>query len=686
MKEEAHPLGLTVNANGELLRHGERYYAVGINYFSAFNRRLANAEDTSYREGFAALAEHRIPFVRFAACGFWPNDWRRYQEDKEAYFALMDDVVRAAEEHGIGLVPSLFWYYASVPDAVGEPMQAWGDPKSKTIAFMREYVEDVVTRYVDSPAIWAWELGNEYSLTADLPNASEHRPWVHPNLGTPTERSEADEMTHACVVTASREFAKAVRQFDKTRAITPGHSMPRPSAHHMRVEKSWERDTVEQFTANLIEVNPEPNDLVSVHLYPFDKEKRFGQERVAYEELLRLCLDACYGAGKAFFVGEFGASDKEEEGGRDNARRENYALLSAIERSGVQLAALWNFDLPSQEDFINVTTTNHRSYLLDALANTNRRMRLGLWREATHGVRIGAGPLRGTVYDNEANAERSGSGFNPLIHAKYPNQNLFRGDYVGLNFEHLFNGTEADKDLCMFTPRKDPCVVFSHSADSVTLRWPAEGSAWGMECEMAYEMGEACVVDMAFTAVPTQKRYPLGYAAMMWASYMNHTRGRTIHFWGMNGDEEGWVTFGEDTAEGFETGTIACHGVPDLPYEEGTKTLNILEHPTKKFLLPFYYGLVDGDGDPKTDGDTMVYIMMFDRKEPIRFALWNFITDASGAPDPTSPAWDWQYVIRNPKVGKKYGYRACMVYKPFAGADDVRKVYDFWAQRFPANE
>ena len=36
----------------------------------------------------------------------------------------------------------------------------------------------------------------------------------------------------------------------------------------------------------------------------------------------------------------------------------------------------------------------------------------------------------------------------------------------------------------------------------------------------------------------------------------------------------------------------------------------------------------------------MAYAMMFDQEAPIRFALWNYIRDESGRPDPHSPAWD----------------------------------------------
>ena len=370
-----HGLGLTVSESGVLLKDGEPYRGMGINYFSAFSRRLQNAEDTSYREGFKELSSRGIPFVRFMACGFWPSDWKLYFSDKDAYFELMDDVVNAAEEHGIGIIPSLFWYHGCLPDLVEESHDQWGNPESKTIALMRQYTREMVSRYVDSPAVWAWELGNEYNLAADLPNAAEHRPKIVPRLGTALSRSEKDDLTTEMLLVIFREFAKTVRSLDPTRPITPGNSIPRPAAHHMRTERTWERDTPEQFAANLALVNPDPNNLVSIHLYPHANERRFAKDELDYEEVLTLCLAACAKEGKALFVGEFGARDDEEHGGREQAKRESRALIAAIEKCGVPLSALWNYDLPQQESYINVTPTNHRAYLLDELGAANRRMR-----------------------------------------------------------------------------------------------------------------------------------------------------------------------------------------------------------------------------------------------------------------------------------------------------------------------
>lgn len=366
--------------DGALYKDGRLYRAVGINYFSAFCRTLADPGDVSYRDGFAVLASHKIPFIRFNAGGFWPCEWKAYREDKEAYFKRMDAVVAAAREAGLGLIPSLFWLNACVPDLAGEPRNQWANPDSKTVAFMRQYVREVVTRYEGEPAIWAWELGNEYSLECDLPNAADFRPLVHVALGTAASRSEADDLTHDMVVAASRLFAEEVRRHDPHRLITTGHSLPRPAAQHLRRERAWKDDSVEEFSQNLLEVSPDPVNLISVHLYPFDR-KRFGRTDVAYAEILKIAQAAASRAGKVLFVGEFGAP--EEKGEVRQAREQALAMFDAIVESEVPLAALWNFDLPSQEDTINVTAGNSRSWLLDEIQKANERIAAKISSEDT---------------------------------------------------------------------------------------------------------------------------------------------------------------------------------------------------------------------------------------------------------------------------------------------------------------
>jgi len=348
--------GLTVDADGRLLRDGDPYRGFGVNYFSAFSRVLLDPDDTSYEEGFKELASYGIPFARVMFTGFWPSNMKLYMEDKAAYFQRMDAVVKSAEKNGIGLIPSLFWYDGAVPDMVAEPRDQWGNPKSKTHAFMRDYTREVVTRYKDSPAIWGWELGNEYSLGADLPNAAEHRPKIVPHLGTLTSRSERDDLTHEMLYTAFVEFAKEVRKYDPDRIISTGNSIPRASSWHQREENSWTKDNYEQTFEILAGQNPDPVDVISIHIY--------GDVQDSIPQMMEMSAKL----EKPLFIGEFGVPGSGTE-----VETAFAALLAAVEKERVPLAALWVYDLAMQSGY-TVTGSNERAYQLKALAEANERL------------------------------------------------------------------------------------------------------------------------------------------------------------------------------------------------------------------------------------------------------------------------------------------------------------------------
>ncbi|MEM1782715.1 MAG: cellulase family glycosylhydrolase, partial [Nanopusillaceae archaeon] len=119
------------------------------------------------------------------ASGFWPKDWELYFKDKEKYFALLDEVINTAKKYNVGVILTLFWNVSTIPDLMGEPISAWGNPKSKTIKFMKEYTKEIVLRYKDVTAVWGYEFGNEYNLISDLPKGYQK---VAPQYGTPIKR------------------------------------------------------------------------------------------------------------------------------------------------------------------------------------------------------------------------------------------------------------------------------------------------------------------------------------------------------------------------------------------------------------------------------------------------------------------------------------------------------------------
>jgi len=364
-KTKNYPLGLYVE-NGVLKRSGEPYCSIGVNYFDLFYRVLNNTNDNSYVKGIEQLSEAKIPFARFMCGGFWPAENKLYFDDKKTYFKLLDKIVDTAEKNNVGLIPSLFWYYPCVPDTMKEPIDQLGNPKSKTISFIKSFMKEVVMRYKDSPAIWGWEVGNEYNLHIDLPNASEHRPWVYPDLGTPTNRTERDDFKSHQMHVVFDEIAKVVRKFDKNRILVTGNAVPHRFAYHATTENSWKEDTRKQFNEILLRDNPDPFNTISVHVYPVKDKKYVGRAKNV-EEVIKFSQELALSAKKPLFIGEFGVPNSYSNEVQSVYKR----MIKAIKKNKVPLSALWVYDFSKQDKEWNITFDNNRKYMLQIISEAN---------------------------------------------------------------------------------------------------------------------------------------------------------------------------------------------------------------------------------------------------------------------------------------------------------------------------
>jgi hypothetical protein len=188
------------------------------------------------------------------------------------------------------------------------------------------------------------------------------------------------------VDTALRSFTEEVRKHDPHRMLSTGHAIPRPSAHHQRTELSWKRDSRDQYKQVLRDQNPDPYDSIGIHIYPKSLDQNyFGQEHDTYTDVLRATMEAAREVNKAVFVGEFGAPDgpksgrgekrKDDDHCREKAREQNQELFRVLLDLEIPLSNYWVYDFDHQEHFINVTSRNHRSYVLDMLREANKTLR-----------------------------------------------------------------------------------------------------------------------------------------------------------------------------------------------------------------------------------------------------------------------------------------------------------------------
>jgi len=384
---------LTVSADGVFMRNGKAYQGIGVNYFNAFYRTILNTSDTTYSAGFKYLSNNKIPFVRFSATGFWPNELSLYQTNKALYFSALDKFVKCAERNGVGLIPSLFWFYATVPDLMGEHMNQWANPNSKTIAFMRTYTAEVVSRYKDSPAIWGWEIGNEFNSYCDLlDQAINFLPKVNIAGGTPATRTIEDAFTTNILRAALTEFTTTVRMYDPNRPIFSGNAMPAANMYHRYKYANWTQDSSADFTSLLDVQNPSGLKSLTIHLYPDQVINHFSNKIADINIVIQEAMRSANELKRPFFLGEFGSPKTL---GTVIEAQKFQEILSAVIDNKVQLSALWVYDFSSQDADWNITQTNSRKYQLDAIINANAQFLLSAGINETKDINLSC-----SVYPN----------------------------------------------------------------------------------------------------------------------------------------------------------------------------------------------------------------------------------------------------------------------------------------------
>lgn len=332
----------------------------GVNCYDLFYQRFATSKPADPVARLQALKKAGISVVRFSASPFWPTEWKRFDASRETYLAFLDTVFAAAEQVGVKLVPTAIWAAFALSDYMGEAYSAWGNPASKTRAYMASYVPVLVKRYANSKALLAWEFTNEMNAYADLPNGETFFPPVSTSAGTPSARTAADRITAAACQSASAHFTQLVRQTVGNVSVSSGADMPLYNQIHL-ASGSWDADNDSQIGMAMSQSLAGGANVLSVHLYTKSLKSRPASAST-YLALLKIARAAADAAGAKLMVGEFGVAT-----GNQAADKITFAaMLSAMRSARVDYAMMWNYDWPAQTDW-NVDFTNARSWMLGML-------------------------------------------------------------------------------------------------------------------------------------------------------------------------------------------------------------------------------------------------------------------------------------------------------------------------------
>jgi hypothetical protein len=114
-------------------------------------------------------------------------------------------------------------------------------------------------------------------------------------------------------------------------------------------------------------------DTLGIHIYA-DKEvnAECGHWATGWMDYLAALRELAVETQRPIFIGEFGLADGGEHT-PEEVRRRFKEVMDAMEQNGVDLAAVWVFDLKNQTGNWNITTDNERAYMLQDVIEANRR-------------------------------------------------------------------------------------------------------------------------------------------------------------------------------------------------------------------------------------------------------------------------------------------------------------------------
>ncbi len=252
------------------------------------------------------------------------------------------------------------------------------------------------------------------------------------------------------------------------------------------------------------------------------------------------------------------------------------------------------------------------------------------------------------------------AGYNGIASLRHKQRydNAFVPTIAGLNFEHIHDGTTIGLTE-KFEPRKFPMQLRRINAHTVELYQPPTGN-WKLESCGRYSLLEDGTIEYTFECIPHAISYSRGFIGLFWASYIHKPKDKAIHFIGQPSTATptpGWIK-ATSPKHGVES-THPPAGYPQRIAIDPDFPLTLVGNRSKhEHSDAWYYGVTNG----------MALAYMFRPKDNIWFAQ----SPTGGGNG--NPAWDFQWFIHNPKVGKSYGFTMRAAYLPFASRSAVIKA------------
>ena len=279
-------------------------------------------------------------------------------------------------------------------------------------------------------------------------------------------------------------------------------------------------------------------------------------------------------------------------------------------------------------------------------------------------VRLKRGPIELVLVDNQAHkldeAPNHRAGYNGvaiLKHVKQP-RTPFVPEVSGLNFEHIHDGTKVGL-VEKFEPRVFPMELRKISEFTYELHQPPTKNCKLESCGR-YKLLEDGTIEYTFECIPRDDTYRHKFIGLFWASYMHQPEDMSIFFPGRDEKSDGPARL--INAVTPEHGIQATHPPVDVafrPQIDDDFPLKLVGG-TSKYLHTkhWYYGVCRG----------MAFVQVFRPRDQI----WLAQSPSGGGKG--NPAWDFQWFVKDYKIGEVYGFTMRAAYVPYESVEQIEKI------------
>ncbi|MHC4398574.1 MAG: hypothetical protein ACYTG0_02730 [Planctomycetota bacterium] len=259
------------------------------------------------------------------------------------------------------------------------------------------------------------------------------------------------------------------------------------------------------------------------------------------------------------------------------------------------------------------------------------------------------------VDDDVLPGHRAGySGIASLEHAKRP-ENLFVPSYAGLNFEHIHDGTVQDRKV-LFEPRNWPMelrVIDRHTAELYQAPTPH----YGLESCLRHRLLDDGTIEMTLECIPRRRSFAHGYVGLFWASYIHGPESLDVHFKGHKADEPPearWIR-GVTPSHGVLATHLATGDDRTFDRDPEFPLTLAFNRSRYRYAEPWYYGTSHG----------MALVLTFRPRDGIR------MSQSPSGGGQGNPAWDFQYLIPDYEVGRRYQMVMRAMYLPYESPEQI---------------